>query len=146
MEFSLPHRINGEKELKIYENFLIDDRASTNSSSHKRVPPHTQQRSSLPANPDRCKTVVENPTTFVPDPLANAVFFQGYLKNHIGKLVKVESFLGDCLDNRAGILMSVGVDHIVLKLQRSCCSMMIQTASIKYITIIHDNDMSKMHF
>lgn len=76
--------------------------------------------------------------------LPSPAFFEGYLKNHKGKLIKVESVTENGLECRIGILLEVGNDFLVIKLQKGCMSMMIPSRFIKYITIIHDNDMKKL--
>ena len=129
--------ITSEKDLTLYENFLEND-----SSSY---PAKTEELScTIETKPNRMMKVVNN-SPKVPSCIENSMFFQGYLKNHIGKLVKVESLLGNCLESRMGILFEVGANYIVIKLHRSPCSMMIEASAIKYITIIHDNDMNKVY-
>lgn len=76
-------------------------------------------------------------------PLCNLTFSREYLQKNIGKLIKTESLICYTLDCKIGILIEVGADYIVIKLSKSCCSLMIPTATIKYITIIHDNDFKK---
>lgn len=124
MEYAKPRHIVNEKDLKFYENYLKNDTVTCKEISL-----------SAPA---------EAPKRIIPETLTNPVFFQGYLKNHRGKLIKVESVLGDRLESRTGILLEVGNDFLVIKLQRSCLSMMIPGSFIKYITIIHDNDIRKV--
>jgi len=145
MEYNIPRHITGEKDLKYYEEYLENRSNMPNRTSSEiavckignKTENETRIRVENPCNLKR----TEN--KFTPEALGNPIFFQGYLKNHKGKLVKVESLLNERLESRVGILMDVGYDFIVLKLNRSCCSMMIHSASIKYITIIHDNDMHK---
>ena len=75
--------------------------------------------------------------------LSDKAFMPAYLKAMIGKLVRVESLIGNCLESRVGILMSVGADYLVLKLYRGCSTMICEASSVKYITVIHDNDLNK---
>ena len=79
-----------------------------------------------------------------PRVLNSPIFSGGYLRQNIGKLLKVESLIGNTLDTRIGTLLDVGADFIAIKLRKSCCSLIIPTATIKYITVIHDNDISKL--
>ena len=67
----------------------------------------------------------------------NCGYFKGYLKKCIGKLIRVESLIGNRLQTRTGILMDVGCDYIVIKTATNCSSMVIEGTSIKYITVLH---------
>lgn len=78
--------------------------------------------------------------------LSDTVYLPAYLKTMTGKLVRVESLIGGCLESRVGILLRVGADYIVLKLYRGCSTMICEASSIKYITVIHDNDLNKSGF
>lgn len=126
--------LTSEKDLKIYEDYLQKNGIGGKS-----------QDTQIIAKPKMQIETVNNSAVrkIVPETLSNPVFFQGYLKNHIGKLIRVESLIGDCLENRIGILFEVGDDYIVIKLNKSCCSMLIRACTIKYITIVHDNDIQK---
>ena len=121
MENNFPVPIVSEKDLMVYEDFLKAD---------------TKKQTALaPKN-----------KSYIPETLTNPVFLPAYLKNHIGKLVKIESLVGDCLQARVGTLLQVGADFIVIKLNQNCSSMVIEGRSIKFITIIHDNDMKKANY
>lgn len=49
-------------------------------------------------------------------PLTNIAYLQAYLKQNIGKSVRVEFLLGDSImSDKSGILESVGVSYIVLR-------------------------------
>ncbi len=133
MQKNFPSHITSEKDLKLYEEYLENEQKPTQSTElscrTESKPYYMMSKSSvLPANQS-----IQN----------SNMFFQGYLRNHRGKLVRVESLLGNRLESRIGILFEVGANYIVLKLNRNACSMMIEASSIKYITIIHDNDMRK---
>ncbi len=117
MQENFPVPIMNETDLTVYEDFLRQDK-------------HTN--SIVPALPNK---------TFTPETLTNPIFLPTYLKNHIGKLVKIEALIGDCLQTRIGFLMQVGADFVVIKLNQNCSSMVIEGKCIKFITIIHDNNM-----
>lgn len=125
--------ITNEKDLKLYEDYLDNDQIAQDGNNLSCT---IEQKPSCMAVKNRNLPYKSNYTS-------NSMFFQGYLKNHIGKLVKVESLIGGCLETRIGILFEVGANYMVLKLNRSSCSMMIEASSVKYITIIHDNDLNK---
>lgn len=121
MEFNSPV-IESEKDLQVYENYLKDNFPERNVKTKMMQKP-----------------IVSNPKV-----LNSPIFSGGYLRQNIGKLFKVESLIGNLLDTRIGILLDVGADFIALKIHKSCCSLIIPTSSIKYITIIHDNDITKV--
>lgn len=132
MENSLPRHITNERDLKTYEMYLKNDTALSANQQHCE----NKIQIETPRAPARIQNGI------IPETLTNPVFVQGYVKNHIGKLIKVESLIGNCLEYKVGILLSVGADYIVIKLHKGCSSMIIPTASIKYITIVHDNDIN----
>lgn len=132
MQKSFPTHITNERDLDIYKEYLEND-SGRNLQKNRPI-----TEIITPKKPNGLQNV--NNTSVA---LSGGMFFQGYLKNHVGKLVRVESLIGGCLDTRVGILFDVGANYIVLKLNRSSCSMMIETSSIKYVTIIHDNDINK---
>ena len=65
------------------------------------------------------------------------------LKKCVGKLVRVESLIGGRLEIRVGTLLEVGADYLILKLYRGCSTMICELSSVKYVTVIHDNDINK---
>lgn len=75
-------------------------------------------------------------------PMSHATL-EGYLNSQIGKIVRVESLIGNCLERRVGTLVNVGNNYIVIKLYQGCSTMVCEASSIKYITVIHDNDLNK---
>ena len=126
MENNLPCPIRSDKDLNFYEDYLKSCDTEQGEKS--------------------CKMTVENSPlrerkTYMR--LSDAAFLPAYLKTMTGKLVRVESLIGGCLESRVGILLEVGADYIVLKLYRGCSTMICEASSIKYITVIHDNDMNK---
>ncbi len=133
MQRNFPRHISSEKDLNLYEEYLENDKAIDNSNELScKIEPKSYNMINRYQN-----------SPALPKSYGSDMFFQGYLKNHKGKLVKVESLLGNRLETRIGILFDVGANYIVLKLNRNSCSMMIEASAIKYITIIHDNDMNK---
>lgn len=133
MQKTFPAHITSEKDLMLFEEYLKNEKdgETTTELSCKIEPKPYNMMNRHPNAPTLPKTYDSN------------MFFQGYLKNHKGKLIRVESLLGNRLETRVGILFEVGANYIVLKLNRNSCSMMIEASSVKYITIIHDNDMKK---
>lgn len=120
MEHNFPCPITGDKDLKYYEDYLkkCDNEEKIGITVEKRP---------------ECSNVRLNDTAYLP----------AFLNTMVGKLVRVESLIGGCLESRVGILFKVGADYIVLKLYRGCSTMICEFSSIKYITVIHDNDLNK---
>ena len=120
MEHNFPCPITGDKDLKYYEDYLkkCDNEEKIGIMVEKRP---------------ECSNVQLNDTAYLP----------AFLNTMVGKLVRVESLIGGCLESRVGILFKVGADYIVLNLYRGCSTMICEFSSIKYITVIHDNDLNK---
>ena len=126
MEHNFPCPIRSDKDLNFYEDYLKSCDTEQGDKS--------------------CKMTVENSHSRGVNTctrLSEEAFLPAYLKTMTGKLVRVESLIGGCLESRVGILLEVGADYIVLKLYRGCSTMICDASSIKYITVIHDNDMNK---
>lgn len=114
MENKFPVPIINEKDLKVYEDFIKVD------------------------NPKKQNL----PKMYTPETLLNNVFLPAYLKMHIGKLVKIECLIGNRIETKIGTLLEIGADFLVIKLKEQCCSMVIEGSSVKFITIIHNNDIN----
>lgn len=147
MEHSFPCSIREEEDLKQYEAYL-------NADKGKKPEQGLCMRGMSVCRPEARREcgyemriedggMTPRRAPELPQLLSSNAFFPGYLRGHIGKLVKVESLLGDRLECRVGTLLHVGADHIVLKLFQSCCTMVCDICSIQYVTVIHDNDRSK---
>ena len=131
MEHNFPCPITSDKDLKYYEDYL----KSCNTESEAL---QTRKNSS-----NECKITVESGSPRGNMRMTDTVYLPAFLNTMVGKLVRVESLIGGCLESRVGILMRVGADYIVLKLYRGCSTMICESSSIKYITVIHDNDLNK---
>lgn len=80
------------------------------------------------------------PTGTIPQPgppvLRSDDYLQGHLKQYIGRPVKVEFILGtNMLVDREGILLDVGIDHIVIRETRTDDMLFCDLYSIKFVTI-----------
>ncbi len=140
MEYNFLKPITSEADLSEYEKYLYHNFPL---DSNEKI----SESKALAAKPWRYELSVPVKTEFKQGNMSqrmlnNPVFFQGYLKRSIGKLVKVESLFGERLEERTGILIDVGFDYIVLKLYESGCSLMIQLCTVKYITIAQNNSLS----
>ena len=111
MNNDFPIPLSCESDLTVYENYLKQNNAELTFENNVK-----------------------------PEILKNQMFLPAYLNNHIGKLVKIEALVGECLQTRIGWLYEIGADYVVIKLNQNCSSMVIEGKCIKFITIIHDND------
>ena len=130
MEHNFPCPIISDKDLNYYEDYL-------KSCDTEQMEKKTEKS---------CKMTVESGAPRGKGTvlrLSDTAYLPAFLKTAIGKLVRVESLIGGCLESRVGILLEAGADYIVLKLYRGCSTMICDASSIKYITVIHDNDMNK---
>lgn len=84
--------------------------------------------------------VEEMPIEFIREPgppvMVDTNYLQGYLKTMIGQYVKVEFILGtNMLIDREGVLMEVGVDHIVIQEPETDDLVVADLYSIKFVKI-----------
>lgn len=71
-----------------------------------------------------------------PETLRSANFTPGFLRKHIGKLVRVEFLIGtNGLTDRTGILVEVGASYIVLRSIQDRNLLYCDIYSIKFVTI-----------
>ena len=130
MEHNFPCPITGDKDLKYYEDYL---KKSDTDCEEPMMRNNAIER----------KMTVEKGMPRGNMCLSDTAYLPAFLNTMVGKLVRVESLIGGRLESRLGILMRVGADYIVLKLYRGCSTMICEASSIKYITVIHDNDLNK---
>lgn len=90
-------------------------------------------------NENRQTTELNNNTTSpsnMPETLTNSIYTPGFLRNYIGKLVKVEFLIGTSgLQDRIGILLEVGASYIVLRSVQDNNLLYCDIFSIKFVTI-----------
>lgn len=83
-------------------------------------------------------TMPANPTAPMPPPtLTSPYYLAGYLKNFIGKVMRVEFLVGSAgpLTDRVGTLMEVGASYIVLQVFPMNTIMICDLYSIKFATV-----------
>lgn len=74
-----------------------------------------------------------------PETLTNPVYTPAFLRENIGKLVRVEFLIGtNTLQDRIGILAEVGASFIVLRSVESNNLVYCDLYSIKFVTISQD--------
>ena len=134
MEYNLPHRISDEKDLKYYEQYIESENKMLKPACSE--PLICENKRNIQ---NGIKIIDKNSSLHKEIHRHDMLHWNDYLKNHIGKLLKVESLVCEKLESRVGILMEVAHDFLVIKPNRNCCSMVIGSATIKYITIMHNN-------
>lgn len=72
----------------------------------------------------------------MPETLTNSIYTPAFLRNYIGKLLKVEFLIGTCnLQDRIGVLLEVGASYIVLRSVQDNNLLYCDIYSIKFVTI-----------
>lgn len=72
----------------------------------------------------------------MPESLTNSIYTPGFLRNYIGRLMKVEFLIGTSgLQDRIGILLEVGASYIVLRSVQDNNLLYCDIFSIKFVTI-----------
>lgn len=72
----------------------------------------------------------------VPETVTNELYTPAFLRQHIGKLVRVEFLIGtNYLEDRTGILVEVGASYIVLRSIQDGNLLYCDIYSIKFVTI-----------
>lgn len=111
------------------------------------VPPWAGMQPGLPPTvtipvqpPSTAPSTSRPPTGTVPQPgppvMRGTAYIQGYLTTVIGRPIKVEFILGtNMLVDREGVLVSVGIDHIVIRESRTDDLILCDMYSIKFVTI-----------
>lgn len=82
-----------------------------------------------------------------PETLRNNNFTPAYLREHIGKLVRVEFLIGtNGLTDRVGILVEVGASYIVLRSVQDGNLLYCDIYSIKFVTISQNSFLNNPNF
>jgi len=132
MTDNLPSPINNNNDLDVYENYLKE--SNWGNEANIDYPTNIENRN-MSYIPQQNKNISEK--------LTNTAYIPAFLSKHIGKLMRVEFFMGYQLVTKIGILMTVGDSFIVLRSQNNR-TLLCDAKSIKFITIIHDNDLRSL--
>lgn len=119
-----------------FEDFYFDDycnyRGNMQAPDTDPVMPPRGGMPRRPLNP----TQPEQPTQ--PPVITDKSYIQGYLQTIIGRYVKVEFILGtNMLIDREGTLVSVGIDHIVLREPETDDLVIADLYSIKFVRVYY---------
>ncbi|SDY62504.1 hypothetical protein SAMN05660462_00495 [Proteiniborus ethanoligenes] len=108
------------------------------------VPPWAGVQPSLPptGTPGVQPVPSQPPTGTMPQqpgpPVMDKEYIQGYLKTVIGRPIKAEFILGtNMFLDREGILVDVGIDHIVMRESRTDDLLICDLYSIKFVTVFY---------
>lgn len=83
-------------------------------------------------------------TSVRPESLINPDFLPAYLYQHIGKWVRVDFLIGGGIEQRVGILEEVGASYIILNVIEPATLLVCDMFSIKFVTIVLDDDFTKL--
>lgn len=140
---NFPRSIKNENDLDAYGEYLNNDTSDTEADTARNNTGISSSRQlSVPQKNNMSYIPRDNMN--VPQMLQNSAFMPAFLSKHIGKLIKAESLMGDRLETKIGVLMNVGAGFIVLRQFRSNNTVICDLYSIKYITVVHDNDPKKL--
>lgn len=83
----------------------------------------------------------------MPESLTNSIYTPGFLRNYIGRLMKVEFLIGTSgLQDRIGILLEVGASYIVLRSVQDNNLLYCDIFSIKFVTISNQSFIYNSNF
>ena len=83
----------------------------------------------------------------VPETVTNELYTPAFLRQHIGKLVRVEFLIGtNYLEDRTGILVEVGASYIVLRSIQDGNLLYCDIYSIKFVTISENSFVYNLNF
>ncbi len=85
-----------------------------------------------------------NTISTTPETLTNTDFLPAYLKRHIGKWVRVDFLIGGGIEQRVGILEEVGASYIILNVIEPATLLVCDMFSIKFVTVVLDDDFTKL--
>ena len=102
------------------------------------TPPIMPPRGGQPRRPLNPVVPSEPAMPSEPPVIRSEDYIQGYLRTVIGRYVKVEFVLGsNMLIDREGTLVSVGIDHIVLREPETDDLVVADLYSIKFVRIYY---------
>lgn len=81
-----------------------------------------------------------------PESLRNPIYVPGYLRQMIGKWVRLEMLVGSSIITRIGRLAEVGASFIVLQMADPRATMLCDMYSIKFVSIVNNaNDFNQSY-
>ena len=122
-----------------FEEFCFDDycdyRGNMQAPDSPMVMPPRRGMPRRPLNPIEPE---EPSQPSQPPVITDKGYIQGYLQTVVGRYVKVEFILGtNMLIDREGTLVSVGIDHIVLREPETDDLVIADLYSIKFVRVYY---------
>lgn len=90
-------------------------------------------------------TCTGNNCSYMPETVTNTEFFPAYLKKFIGYWVRLDFIIGTTIEQRVGQLLEVGASYVVIKVLEPETIMMCDLYSIKFVTIILNENFEKLY-
>lgn len=79
-----------------------------------------------------------------PESLTNPDFLPAYLSQHLGKWVRVDFLIGGGIEQRVGVLEEVGASYIILNVIEPATLLVCDLFAIKFVTVVLDDDFTKL--
>lgn len=102
----------------------------------------------IPTNPNMPTSPASMPTgpaELLPPTLTEAIYTPGYLRLHIGDLMRVEFLIGNNTTDRVGRLKQVGASFIVLTALDGGSEIVCDIYSIRFVTIIENTTDAQLY-
>lgn len=80
----------------------------------------------------------------LPETMTRYEYIPGFLRAHVGDLVRVEFLLGGAMTDRVGVLSEVGASYIVLEALDGSSRLMCDLYSIKFVTLMQQSNPADM--
>ena len=92
----------------------------------------------------RPATTASQSISFTPETLTNMSFLPAYLSQFIGHWIRADFFIGDTIEQRVGVLHEVGAIYFILEAIEPQTLLVCDMFSVKFVTIILDDDLSRL--
>jgi len=142
MQYQMSNKNTADMEEK--SSGIVKEQSPVKVETEKKLPvPKTEQRRvyAAPMALTPPVTLPIYPMEKLPEIMSSTVYTPGYLRQHIGKWVRLEFLVGGRMSDRIGRLTQVGASYIVLQPAGQNSSVMCDLNSIKFATIADDEYM-----
>ena len=119
MDCNKPYSVGVDAELRRFEDYLRYEKPLCDEKSSNNMSFKSEMRKAT-------------------ETISGEICAEDCLKKHIGKRIRVESFIGGRTEVRTGKLLEVCKDFLTVKISGNCRTMMIKLADVRYITIMHN--------
>lgn len=83
--------------------------------------------------------------SFTPETVSNTDFFPAYLRKFIGYWARIDFLVGNNIEEHVGQILEVGASYVLIKVLEPETIMLCDLFSIKFVTIILDEDIAKLY-